>query len=879
MKGGTTQTQSTSQIKQPTDSNSKKPTAEQIRYAQLLSNEDIRVVQDQIRQVADVTGRSHDEVSVALHDCNYDTELTINSLLEGRFDQNEWIMPSSRKKKHQGGGGTTSQGIDNIISGKQQKDAPRQSRGSRGGRNRASDKTWDSEQRDNDENRPPDSGRGRGVRDDRSSSERKPPAGRGGPPRRGRGGGKGRSSSRGRGGRIGKGGPPVSQPSSNGPTINGTEMWDNIIDAEEDKEKTESKLLLMATLVMMMMYSKEVLNDGDCDDDNAWEDTTQPTEVWGNDDYIHLPPASVKEPVAPASVASLFSSVTQSNSWTNDSKEQPSIPWGNGETITTNGTAVTSSSREQTTDSTTFTPESVDIAIIHSKLAQNPSRPSDQSQTTNDMSSMMHISLPTNINHNHLGPISKLLDSVSIASLTQQQTSHTQPQRQPKTSRSKKSQKSQIPLQAVEMPDSMMDELDVQFGNLEFGGDFSGSPLKTKAMDSTVSMPTEDDRASKQKYVKLESEDMKPDPIPFPKQLRADDVHSEQAPDRPKTPPSTNDNNSSLTGSTRSQAMSTAGLQSQLVSSLPKENTLDSRAYQVGQHVATQPSSAGKDQLSTGTLGHHNTLGGTTMTTSQRTDSTTHPLQPPPGVGVPHSTSQQASSSMSLSTATVSSSSRPAQHSGKPSLPPGVLPINTLYGMQQPGMVPGYSMPFTYEELQRQMHIPPAYYDMSFQTGRENMQGTFPTDQKFGRSDASSPVQTTINQPQGQHHMQQQQQHQQAYLNAASMSPYGFGGLAFYPGGGMMPGGFPTYSAPAMYQQMAPKTHVNVSQYQQQAFNSQHGSHVNYSSGYDDLSGGHDFNKSPYHSTVSQTQSKSTPVVSTSSDLGGASSYKTQIGK
>jgi len=120
--------------------------------------------------------------------------------------------------------------------------------------------------------------------------------------------------------------------------------------------------------------------------------------------------------------------------------------------------------------------------------------------------------------------------------------------------------------------------------------------------------------------------------------------------------------------------------------------------------------------------------------------------------------------------------------------------------MQQPGMVPGYSMPFTYEELQRQMHIPPAYYDMSFQTGRENMQGTFPTDQKFGRSDASSPVQTTINQPQGQHHMQQQQQHQQAYLNAASMSPYGFGGLAFYPGGGMMPGGFPTYSAPAMYQ-------------------------------------------------------------------------------
>lgn len=124
--------------------------------------------------------------------------------------------------------------------------------------------------------------------------------------------------------------------------------------------------------------------------------------------------------------------------------------------------------------------------------------------------------------------------------------------------------------------------------------------------------------------------------------------------------------------------------------------------------------------------------------------------------------------------------------------------MNTLYGMQQPGMVPGYSIPpFNYEELQRQIHIPQAYYDMSF-TGRDNLQGTFQNEQKFGRSDASSPVQTTVNQPQNQHHMQQQQQQQQqAYLNAAAtMNHYGYGGLAFYPGGGMIPGGFPTYSPP-----------------------------------------------------------------------------------
>jgi hypothetical protein len=126
--------------------------------------------------------------------------------------------------------------------------------------------------------------------------------------------------------------------------------------------------------------------------------------------------------------------------------------------------------------------------------------------------------------------------------------------------------------------------------------------------------------------------------------------------------------------------------------------------------------------------------------------------------------------------------------------------MSTLYGIQQPGMVPAYSMPFNYEDLQRQMQMA-AYYDMmqvqAPLQGRDNLQGTYQTEQKFGRSDASSPVQTTMNQAnQGQHHLQQQQ----AYLNAGNMPPYGYGGLAFYPGGGIMPGGFPTYSAPQMYQ-------------------------------------------------------------------------------
>lgn len=45
--------------------------------------------------------------------------------------QNEWVISGNRKKKHQGS--NTTQGIDSISTGKQQKDSPRQSRGSRGG--------------------------------------------------------------------------------------------------------------------------------------------------------------------------------------------------------------------------------------------------------------------------------------------------------------------------------------------------------------------------------------------------------------------------------------------------------------------------------------------------------------------------------------------------------------------------------------------------------------------------------------------------------------------------------------------------------------------------------------------------------------------------
>ena len=34
-----------------------------------------------------MTQKPHDEVSIALHDCDYSVEMAVNNLLEGKYDQ------------------------------------------------------------------------------------------------------------------------------------------------------------------------------------------------------------------------------------------------------------------------------------------------------------------------------------------------------------------------------------------------------------------------------------------------------------------------------------------------------------------------------------------------------------------------------------------------------------------------------------------------------------------------------------------------------------------------------------------------------------------------------------------------------------------------
>ena len=101
-------------------------------------------------------------------------------------------------------------------------------------------------------------------------------------------------------------------------------------------------------------------------------------------------------------------------------------------------------------DVTCFLYFSVDMAIIHSKLASN--QPTSKDQYSAVEFSMPRIPLPGELHniHNHQDSISKLLDkvkqsaSVGVSAQNSLTTIQAQPQRQPRPSRTKKSQKSQV---------------------------------------------------------------------------------------------------------------------------------------------------------------------------------------------------------------------------------------------------------------------------------------------------------------------------------------------------------------------------------------------------------------------------------------------------
>ncbi|XP_066271973.1 ubiquitin-associated protein 2-like isoform X7 [Branchiostoma lanceolatum] len=134
-------------------------TSEQMRIAQMISDTSTEDPQwqEKIQQVRDVTGRGLDEATVALHDCDGDSNRAINMLLEGEQDQGEWETAGKKKSRS---APSTQRGNDSGPPGKENREEYRR------GRNR------------DDRDRDGSSSRGRG------------------PPRMSRGGGRGGSRPR-----------------------------------------------------------------------------------------------------------------------------------------------------------------------------------------------------------------------------------------------------------------------------------------------------------------------------------------------------------------------------------------------------------------------------------------------------------------------------------------------------------------------------------------------------------------------------------------------------------------------------------------------------------------------------------------------------------
>ncbi|XP_046839029.1 ubiquitin-associated protein 2-like [Xenia sp. Carnegie-2017] len=103
MKGGTSSNNrgqhTTSKTDKQVPHGKFQPTAEQVRFSKLLNQDEPKWLTDCIEQVHALTQKPHDEVAIALHDCDNNIDTAVLNLLEGKYDQGEWITLNNRKKK------------------------------------------------------------------------------------------------------------------------------------------------------------------------------------------------------------------------------------------------------------------------------------------------------------------------------------------------------------------------------------------------------------------------------------------------------------------------------------------------------------------------------------------------------------------------------------------------------------------------------------------------------------------------------------------------------------------------------------------------------------------------------------------------------------
>lgn len=479
-----------------------KATEEQIRYAKLSQSnpKEEAKVQEKIKEIQEFTRKPPDIIMIALHDSNYDTNVTIQNILEGRYDddQGEWQTTNKKGKKpgiiqstitsgnhlnttepnfNQNNNITNSESVED----QDQKPSTKTVRSSRGGSSRgrsSSSRNWR-----NDEKTPTDEKfdlphNREGSRErNRSTNDRGRGRGRGRGVRGGAGMARGSRGGRGGGGFGSRGGANrgsrqqrgtnrggFSKPSDHKKIENGDigtseESWD--VEAEPVDKKTED-------------WGEEAVADSNWSSKGNWGDEPDAgtgTSLFSND--LNWSQMNGKE----------------SASW-----DEPS-----------------STSKD---DKEKYLPENVDAAVIRSVPTSSTSGEVTSYQPTNDLSRYMNAAsnqFPSS--HQEGGLTSSLNDrafplpSSSVSSDSVNRTvasmpmisgvteSHKLEQEQLKPQRISKPRKSQnkffqLPKQPVVMPRSaqMVNDIKDQFAGLEFGS----GPISPRKVDdsSAVVMPS-----------------------------------------------------------------------------------------------------------------------------------------------------------------------------------------------------------------------------------------------------------------------------------------------------------------------------------------------------------------------------------------------------
>ncbi|GAB6019912.1 hypothetical protein CHUAL_001444 [Chamberlinius hualienensis] len=455
------------------------PTAEQIRLAQMINDTkdmDDPDLQTKIRQLVELTGKTVDEVSVALHDCDNDINRAGDMLIEGKKPQGVWETSMKRKKVRPTAVSTTVEDVPNQPAVNNKENKPR------------SDKAKEKPVKDRDNNRnrmPPRMSRGKGRDSDKNDKNLED-----GQPaeqnfeRRGRGArmmnGPGRG--RGRGGRVrtfqSRGSSHLDFPRS-------IDTWTNASADEGTREEDRLRV-------------------------GNWSDGFPAAEEWDNEDWTGS--------LAETKVFTPSATITNTDFQSSSNKHQPSGPLevsslGLGldvSNVTQSTAPLETVKYDQNIKPMSYSQASDVVSSTSSQplgfnLGVAGTASENSAYSISSITSSQSVS-GTNVHEGTLGSSPLSITSMAVAggssrssSLTMSSANHPSHMVIPSRSKSQRPRglgASKIPASAVEMPDDAITTLDVQFGNLEFGSESPKLNLSSLLEGSGIQSTTESNRSS-----------------------------------------------------------------------------------------------------------------------------------------------------------------------------------------------------------------------------------------------------------------------------------------------------------------------------------------------------------------------------------------------